>query len=83
MSVRFASGEAITVDRVVLTVPLGVLQADAIEFDPPLPFEHRGSIAALEMGQMESVWLRYEAPFWDTTAGVWQLTGPIGEQTEE
>jgi len=83
VSVRFASGEAITVDRVVLTVPLGVLQADAIEFDPPLPFEHRGSIAALEMGQMESVWLRYEAPFWDTTAGVWQLTGPIGEQTEE
>ncbi|HLT67121.1 MAG TPA: hypothetical protein VKZ73_04550, partial [Microbacterium sp.] len=38
---------------------------------------------ALEMGQMESVWLRYEAPFWDTTAGVWQLMGPIGEQAEE
>lgn len=82
VSVRFASGESITVDRVILTVPLGVLQSEAIEFDPPLPFELRGSISSLEMGQMESVWLRYETPFWDTTAGIWQVTGPIGDETE-
>jgi monoamine oxidase len=82
VSVRFASGEAITVDRVILTVPLGVLQSEAIEFDPPLPFEIRGSIAALEMGQMESIWLRYDTPFWDTTAGIWQVTGPTGDDPE-
>ncbi|GGF42904.1 hypothetical protein GCM10010922_17980 [Microbacterium sorbitolivorans] len=82
VSVRFASGESITVDRVILTVPLGVLQSEAIEFDPPLPFELRGSISSLEMGQMESVWLRYETPFWDTTAGIWQVTGAIGDETE-
>lgn len=82
VSVRFASGEAITVERVIVTVPLGVLQADAIEFDPPLPFEHRGSIAALEMGQMESVWLRYETPFWDSAAGIWHVTGDVSGTPE-
>ena len=79
VSLRFASGEAITVDRTIVTVPLGVLQAEAIEFDPPLPFEHRGAIAALETGQMESVWLRYEAPFWESSAGIWQMVAPLAE----
>lgn len=85
VSVRFASGESITVDRLIVTVPIGVLQTDAIGFEPPLPFEHRGAISALEMGHMEAVWLRYETPFWETTAGVWQLVGPIGDDaaTEE
>ncbi|WP_156761347.1 flavin monoamine oxidase family protein [Microbacterium karelineae] len=82
VSLRLATGESLTFDRVVLTVPLGVLQADAIEFDPPLPFGHRGAIAALEMGAIEAVWLRYEQPFWTTDAGIWHVIGPAsGEPT--
>lgn len=80
VSLRLATGESLTFDRVVLTVPLGVLQADAIEFDPPLPFGHRGAITALEMGAIEAVWLRYETPFWTTDAGIWHVVGPVADE---
>ncbi|MGO3033451.1 MAG: FAD-dependent oxidoreductase, partial [Microbacterium gubbeenense] len=48
-----------------------------IEFEPPLPFAHRGAISTLEMGHLESVWLRYETPFWSTDAGIWHIVGPV------
>ncbi|WP_188710779.1 flavin monoamine oxidase family protein [Microbacterium faecale] len=76
VSLRLAGGEALTYDRVIVTVPLGVLKAGAIEFDPPLSFAHRGAISALEMGAIESIWLRYDAPFWATSAAIWHVVGP-------
>ncbi|MTE24679.1 FAD-dependent oxidoreductase [Microbacterium sp. ZXX196] len=77
VSLRLATGEALTFDRVVVTVPIGVLQTDAIAFDPPLPFAHRGAISALEMGAIEVVWLRFDEPFWETEAGLWHVVGPL------
>lgn len=52
-------------DRVVLTVPLGVLQAGRIRFDPPLPAPHRQAIAALGMGLLNKTYLRFRRVFWD------------------
>ncbi|MER7797212.1 FAD-dependent oxidoreductase [Microbacterium sp. NPDC096154] len=75
VSLRLGTGEALSVDRVVLTVPLGVLQQEGIEFEPPLPFSHRGAIAALGMGLAESVWLRFERPFWRSDAAIWHVVG--------
>lgn len=71
VSLRLGTGESLSVDRVVITVPLGVLKTDAIEFAPPLPFAHRGAIATLGMGTLDKVWLRFEKPFWTTDAPVW------------
>jgi monoamine oxidase len=75
VSLRFGTGESLTVDRVVVTVPLGVLQADAIEFTPLLPFAHRTAISALGMGTVDAVWLSFDEPFWSTDATVWNLIG--------
>lgn len=75
VSLRLGTGEALSVDRVVLTVPLGVLQDEGIEFEPPLPFSHRGAIAALGMGDVETIWLRFDEPFWDTDAALWHVVG--------
>ncbi|GAA3888442.1 NAD(P)/FAD-dependent oxidoreductase [Leifsonia kafniensis] len=75
VSLRMATGESVNVDRVVVTVPLGVLQAGAIEFSPPLPFAHRGAIAALGMGVLDKIWLRYDTPFWTTDAELWNVVG--------
>jgi monoamine oxidase len=36
VGLRLGSGESLSVDRVVVTVPLGVLQEGAIAFDPAL-----------------------------------------------
>ncbi|KQZ07981.1 NAD(P)-binding protein [Microbacterium sp. MEC084] len=75
VSLRLGTGEALSVDRVVLTVPLGVLQDEGVEFEPPLPFAHRGAIAELGMGHLETVWLRYDEPFWRTDAVLWHVVG--------
>lgn len=78
VSLRLGTGEALSFDRVVVTAPIGVLQSDAIEFAPPLPFEQRGAIAALASGTVETVWLRFDEPFWDTDATIWHLVGGDG-----
>jgi monoamine oxidase len=51
-------------DRVVLTVPLGVLQAGAITFDPPLPERKLTAVARLGMGSFEKLALRFPHIFW-------------------
>lgn len=75
VSLRLARGESLSADRVVITVPLGVLKSDSIEFDPPLPFAHRGAIAALGMGMQDKLVLRFDKPFWSTDATVWTVVG--------
>lgn len=49
------SGEVIEADEVVLTVPLGVLKSDMIDFDPPLPDWKRGAIERLGFGLLNKV----------------------------
>src|SRR5690554_4336462 len=75
VSLRLARGESLSADRVVVTVPLGVLKAGTIEFDPPLPFSHRGAIDALGMGQQDKLVLQFEQPFWSTPATRWDIVG--------
>jgi monoamine oxidase len=56
--------------RLLVTVPLGVLQArpgepGAIAFSPPLPQEKLDSIAGMEMGKVLRVVLHFRERFWD------------------
>ncbi|WP_350350395.1 FAD-dependent oxidoreductase [Microbacterium sp. A8/3-1] len=75
VSVRLGTGEALSFDRVIVTVPLGVLQEQDLEFDPPLPFVNRTAIGALGMGRIETIWLQFDEPFWDTDAAIWHTVG--------
>ncbi|TFD65673.1 flavin monoamine oxidase family protein [Cryobacterium ruanii] len=75
VSLRLGTGESLSADRVIVTVPLGVLKDAAIEFSPALPFAHRGAIAALGMGVVDKIWLRFDVPFWDTAARLWTIVG--------
>jgi len=81
VSLRLGTGESLSVQRAVVTVPLGVLKDDGIEFDPLLPFPHRTAIAALGMGTIDTVWLRFDEPFWSTDAVVWNLVGTDDDVT--
>ncbi|MDQ4215318.1 flavin monoamine oxidase family protein [Microbacterium sp. ASV81] len=78
VSLRLGTGEALSFDRVVVTVPLGVLQRHAIEFAPVLPFAHRGAIAALASGYVETVWLHFDKTFWSVDADIWHVVGGEG-----
>ncbi|WP_372968139.1 FAD-dependent oxidoreductase [Microbacterium sp.] len=62
VSLGIASGESLSFDRVLITVPLGVLKSEGLQFAPALPFAHRGAIAELGMGHIETVWLRFDEP---------------------
>lgn len=50
--------------QVVVTVPLGVLKAGAIEFTPALPDAIAGPIARLGMGVFNKVFLQFPDRFW-------------------
>ena len=49
----------------VVTLPLAVLKAGVVPFDPPLPIAKQQAIAALNMAPAMKLILRFEEPFWD------------------
>jgi monoamine oxidase len=54
--------------HVVVTVPLGVLKAGSIRFDPPLPKPHVEAIAAIGFGNLGKVSVRFDRAFWPNEA---------------
>ncbi|GLP76623.1 amine oxidase [Mycobacterium antarcticum] len=59
-----AGTETFEASHVVVTVPLGVLKAGAIGFDPPLPSARQEAIATVGFGIFEKVALAYDRRFW-------------------
>jgi monoamine oxidase len=51
-------------ERVVVTLPLGVLKAASVRFTPALPAAKQGAIAALGMGVLNKCYLRFPRVFW-------------------
>src|SRR5262245_9946960 len=49
----------------VVTLPLALLKAGAVAFDPPLPERKRQAVAALAMAPAMKLLLRFAEPFWD------------------
>ena len=51
--------------RVVVTLPLGVLKKGSVRFSPELPSQKRKSISRLNMGVLNKVYLKFPKVFWD------------------
>ena len=73
VGLRTATGESLSADRAVVTIPLAVLKAGTTEFSPELPSSHRDAVDALGVGHQEVLWLRFAEPFWSTEATVWTI----------
>ncbi|GHG53256.1 flavin monoamine oxidase family protein [Streptomyces griseocarneus] len=65
-------------DRVLLTLPLGVLKAGTVTFAPALPEPKRHAIERLGMGVYDKLYLRFPAAFWDDTDLIRQEDTPHG-----
>jgi monoamine oxidase len=52
-------------DAVITTVPLGVLKAGSIAFDPALPVETQHAIDRLGFGTRDKIYLQFDEVFWD------------------
>ena len=69
-------------DRAIVTVPLGVLKAQTIDFDPPLPETKRQAIDRLGFGVLDKVILAFDHPFWPESPDMVGLLGntqPLGD----
>lgn len=64
VSITLRDGSTLKADHAIITVPLGVLKAGAIAFDPPLPLAKRQAIERLGMGLLNKLWLRFDRLFW-------------------
>jgi polyamine oxidase len=53
--------EPFEADHVVITVPLGVLKAGSIAFEPPLGEAKTAAIEALGVSRFEKLWLQFDA----------------------
>ena len=60
------SGGEFAAQRVVITLPLGVLQSGAVAFSPPLPGDKQAAISGLGVGVLNKCYLRFPHAFWET-----------------
>ena len=51
-------------DRVIVTLPLGVLKSGRVRFAKPLAKLRQQAIDGLEMGLLNKCWLRFDRVFW-------------------
>lgn len=78
VTVSTAQGD-FTADRVIVTVPLGVLKAGRITFEPALPAEVTGPIERLGMGVFNKIFLQFPERFWNEDSYVVRALGEAGE----
>ena len=57
-------GQNFIADAVIITVPLGVLKAKLIEFEPSLPEWKMSAISDLGVGNENKIALRFDKVFW-------------------
>jgi monoamine oxidase len=70
VTITCSSGETFSSRRAIITLPLGVLQANAgetgaVRFDPEIP-KHRDAANALVMGPVMKVVCQFREPFWES-----------------
>jgi monoamine oxidase len=56
---------------VVVTVPLGALQAGRLRFDPPLPDDVTASLHRLNPGSVAKVFAAFDRPWWAPRQALW------------
>lgn len=64
VAVETTSTPPFTARRVIVTLPLGVLKAGSVAFDPPLPASKRAAIDRLGVGVLNKAALVFDRPFW-------------------
>ena len=76
VAVTIAGGSVLQADHVVLTVPLGVLQAGDIAFGAALAADRVVAISTLGMGLLNKCWLRFDRVAWPDDVDWIEWVGP-------
>ena len=62
--IKTDSNQTYTAQQVVITLPLALLKADAVEFVPPLPATKLNAIQELGVGHITKLILKFDQPWW-------------------
>jgi monoamine oxidase len=79
ISIHTAGGAVYQCTRCVCTLPLGVLKAGSVEFDPELPMSKQQAIDRLGMGRMHKAIMRFPDVFWSDSEVLSYVSQPPGE----
>lgn len=77
VTVASVAGEELTARAVVCTLPVGVLKAGAVRFEPDLPATKWRALNGLEMGPVLKLLYRFDEPFWPDDLTMLGCDGPI------
>ncbi|XP_059641525.1 probable polyamine oxidase 4 isoform X2 [Cornus florida] len=72
--VKLEDGNHFVADAAIITVPLGVLKANLIEFEPKLPEWKNTAISDIGVGNENKIALRFDNVFWPNV----ELLGIVG-----
>lgn len=76
--VTISAGKATyTADFAIVTIPLGVLKAKSVNFNPALSPEKQAAIGRLGMGQINKVFLLFDSAFWPTETQYFGFHSPL------
>src|SRR5258705_9005826 len=67
VSATCSSGDKFSAKRAIITLPLGVIQANAVRFQPDIA-KHRQAANRLVMGPVMKVICQFREPFWESIA---------------
>ena len=70
-------GEQLEARTAIITLPLAVLKAAVLDFEPPLPEAQQRAIAGLDMQPAMKVIYRFREPFWDSSMTFLTLPDPM------
>jgi len=78
VTLRSADGRELRARVAVCTLPVGVLQAGGVRFEPALPESKRSALEQLVMGPVVKLLLRFEERFWPRwLANLGCSSGPV------
>ena len=64
IEIETESGETLTARKILITVPISILKADVIQFEPPLP-QHQDALRHLEIGEVIKFLFEFKDRFWE------------------
>lgn len=76
------NGGVFEADRVVVTLPLGVLKAGTVLFEPPLPAAKTAALEHLGMSVLDKVYLRFGEVFWEDVTVLGHVSAEKGQWCE-
>ncbi|MCU0567989.1 MAG: FAD-dependent oxidoreductase [Oculatellaceae cyanobacterium Prado106] len=72
----FTNRGSFSAAKVVITLPLGVLQSGAVQFSPALPRSKRVAMQKLGMGILNKVYFQFPQAFWDEDSEILGYVSP-------